>query len=106
LISLPELYSVITITQNIRMRNMNEGRITIFNPPSFQKPPGPRPGKGIARKGEGETMKSKTQLYKVVITSPDGSREQRRLAAPKDAEGYYRREVSPDGMTITYRKVA
>lgn len=51
-------------------------------------------------------MKEKTQLYKVVITSPDGSREQRRLAAPKDAQGYYRREVSADGTTITYRKVA
>lgn len=28
------------------------------------------------------------------------------LQAPLGTTGYYRREVSPDGMTITYRKVA
>lgn len=42
-------------------------------------------------------------LYKVCHY---GKSDQRRLEAPKDAEGYYRREVSADGMTITYRKVA
>lgn len=28
------------------------------------------------------------------------------LAAPKEAQGYYRRDVSKDGNTITYRRVA
>ena len=85
--------------------NMIADRTTIFNLPLFPKP-ADHAGKRDCQKGKEKIMKDKVKIFKVVITSPDGSREQRRLAAPKDAEGYYRREVSPDGMTITYRKVA
>lgn len=46
-------------------------------------------------------------LYKVIVTKKDAKgTEQKRLEAPKGASGYYRRDVSKDGMTITYRKVA
>ena len=42
-------------------------------------------------------------LYKVRINPKSG---QHTIEAPRNAEGYYRRDVSRDGMTITYRKVA
>lgn len=46
-------------------------------------------------------------LYKIIVTKKDAKgNQQRRLEAPKGASGYYRRDVSKDGMTITYRKVA
>ena len=32
--------------------------------------------------------------------------EERMLQAPIGTQGYFRREISRDGMTITYRKVA
>ena len=40
------------------------------------------------------------KLYKVT------GKRQKKLEAPADATGYYRRDVSKDGTTITYRKVA
>lgn len=52
-------------------------------------------------------MKSGKTIYKVGIHKKDAAgHEQRRLEAPKDAEGYYTREVSKDGKVITYTKVA
>ena len=44
----------------------------------------------------------KVRTYK----SAKGKHTEKLINMPKTAEGYYRREVSPDGMTITYRKVA
>lgn len=34
------------------------------------------------------------------------SKGEKVLAVPADAQGYYRRDVSKDGQTITYRRVA
>lgn len=52
-------------------------------------------------------MKSGKTIYKVGIHKKDAAgHEQRRLEAPKDAEGYYTREVTDNGRTIIYRKVA
>ena len=52
---------------------------------------------------EGTKKITMPKLYKICEYGKAG---QKRLEAPKDATGYYRREVSADGMTITYRKVA
>ena len=46
------------------------------------------------------------KLYRVIVSHPKRTQTQKRLEAPQEAEGYYLREVSADGMTITYRKVA
>ena len=53
-------------------------------------------------------MKEKVQLHikPPTLYKVREQKNNRILEAPKDANGYYRREVSPDGMTITYRKVA
>ena len=40
------------------------------------------------------------KLYKVTGT------KQKRIEAPGNAQGYYRRDVSKDGNTITYTRVA
>lgn len=76
--------------------------------PLFRKQPGPRPGEGIpAHCRQDEPMKSGKTIYKVGIHKKDAAgHEQRRLEAPKDADGYYTREVKDGGRTIIYRKVA
>ena len=53
-------------------------------------------------------MKEKVKLYikPPTLYKVRQQRNNRLLEAPKDATGYYRREVSADGTTITYRKVA
>ena len=53
-------------------------------------------------------MEEKVKLYikPPTLYKVRQQRNNRLLEAPKDATGYYRREVSADGTTITYRKVA